>query len=1150
MIIPATIHSVPDGGKAFALVQHLALKTNHPICCILHDAQSMQNMADSIAFFLPERPIYLFPAWDCLPYDRVSPQRSLMQQRLQTLIKLIKNEEQSPIILTTIHAIQQRVLPKESLADATFNIRKSLQLSQDTFIYYCIKHGYHRSPTATEPGDFAVRGNLLDIVSLSEKNLPIGYRIDFFGNEVEHIRLFDPLTQITQPDSSFSSITLYPMSEVFTTEETSAKFRHRYRQQFGQVLHDDPLYAAVKEQRPYPGIEHWLPFFYPDMATFFDYMPPDSIIVYDVQCEPRRQERLSRVQEYYKQRKQALDQKQHYDTVIYKPIRPDQLWLLDEDWEQQKTQHHWVELTSFSIPTASENCVDSGLKPVPNIASESTATHQTILNALLSWLEKENTAWKAYIACMSEGSQERIAHMLSLRDLPYRILGSWKEFSNLKAKEFGLLLLPIDAGCVTSDFILLSEQDLFGRRMRRLQSRKKDPSKALQDASNFVPGDIIVHRDHGVGRFEGLQTITVMDHPHDCLCLIYEGDDKLFLPVENIDLVTRYGGDADIKLDKLGGVAWQSRKASLKERIRWIAQDLLATAAKRLLKTTPPLESEGFDEFCARFPYVETEDQLRASEDILSDLTSGKIMDRLICGDVGFGKTEVAIRAAYLVSHAKNASKQVAIIVPTTLLARQHLKSFQERFASTAVRIAQLSRFTPKKEVLETKKALEAGRVDIVIGTHALLSDDIRFKDLGMVIIDEEQHFGVSQKEKLKNLRTSVHVLSLSATPIPRTLHMSLSGMRDLSLLATPPVDRLAVRTFVTPFDHIVIREALLREHQRGGQSFYVVPRIADLEGINRQLQEIVPELKIVQAHGRMSATQLDKIMTHFYEGSYDILLSTTIIESGLDIPTANTMIIHRADRFGLSQLYQLRGRVGRSHIRAYAYLTVPPQTALKPTAYKRLEAMQALDTLGAGFQLASHDMDIRGFGNLLGEEQSGQIKEVGIELYQQMLKETLQELTTHQEEEEDWSPQVNLGLSVMIPADYVEDVSLRMSLYRRVAQLSSEEELEAFAAELIDRFGAIPEPVEHLISTIRLKLMAKKLGIKKIDLGEKGASISFQPGYPKKPEKLISHVQSNAKKMRLRPDQKLTILWDNMSKADHIKELYTQLICLVNLDY
>ncbi|MGB7076901.1 MAG: transcription-repair coupling factor, partial [Xanthobacteraceae bacterium] len=593
---------------------------------------------------------------------------------------------------------------------------------------------------------------------------------------------------------------------------------------------------------------------------------------------------------------------------------------------------------------------------------------------------------------------------------------------------------------------------------------------------------------------------------------------------ENFELLSRYGSEgAGVELDRLGGAGWQTRKARMKNRIREIAGELIKIAAERQLREAPQLAVDPglYDEFCAGFPYEETDDQLAAIAAVNNDLGSGRPMDRLVCGDVGFGKTEVALRAAFI---AAMNGKQVAVVVPTTLLSRQHFKTFSERLKGYPLHVAQASRLVSAKDLAAVKKGLAEGRIDIVIGTHALLGKSIKFKDIGLIVVDEEQHFGVGHKEKLKQLRAEVHVLTLTATPIPRTLQLALSGVRDMSIIATPPVDRLAVRTFVSPFDPVTVREALLRERYRGGQAFYVCPRIEDLAEAKSFLDKTVPEVRVAVAHGQMAPTVLEDIMAAFYDGKYDVLLSTTIIESGLDIPTANTLIVHRADMFGLAQIYQLRGRVGRSKLRAYALLTLPAKRRITPQAERRLKVLQSLDTLGAGFQLASHDLDIRGAGNLLGDEQSGHIKEVGYELYQQMLEEAVLSMKAGitAPAADKWSPQITIGTPVLIPEDYVTDLPVRLALYRRLAEIEDERDIEAFAAELVDRFGSLPEEVEYLLQIVAIKTLCRRANVEKIDVGPKGAVLSFRDNIFSNPDGLISYIAKHPVGARVRPDMKV----------------------------
>ncbi|NRB32665.1 MAG: transcription-repair coupling factor, partial [Rhizobiaceae bacterium] len=707
---------------------------------------------------------------------------------------------------------------------------------------------------------------------------------------------------------------------------------------------------------------------------------------------------------------------------------------------------------------------------------------------------------------------------------------SWAEVADLPQGTTALAVLGVEAGFEDDEFAVIGEQDFLGDRLVKRRRGAKKGSDFLSEVSALSAGDIVVHVDHGIGRFHGLVTIEAAGAPHDCLELRYHNDDKLFLPVENIELLSRYGNsDTEVMLDRLGGANWQARKSKLKKRILEMAGQLIAIAAARELKRADPISlPDGvYDEFAAKFPYEETEDQINAIEAVFDDLSSGRPMDRLVCGDVGFGKTEVALRAAYLTAMS---GKQVAVVVPTTLLSRQHYKTFSERFHGLPVNVAQASRLVSSKALADAKKGVKDGSVDIVVGTHALLGQSVDFKRLGLLIIDEEQRFGVKHKERLKELRADVHVLTLSATPIPRTLQMALTGVRELSLITTAPVDRMAVRTFITPFDGVVVREALLRERYRGGQSFYVCPRLSDIRGRKEWLDEHVPELKVAVAHGQMPPGELEDVMNAFYEGSYDVLLSTTIVESGLDIPTANTMIVHRADMFGLAQLYQMRGRVGRSKTRAYALMTLPPNKVLTPTAERRLKVLQSLDTLGAGFQLASHDLDIRGAGNILGDEQSGHVREVGFELYQQMLEEAVAELKEGGDGVEmdgKWSPQITVGATVMIPEHYVPDLTLRMSLYRRLAELDTAEDIDAFGAELIDRFGPLPEEVDHLLKVVFVKSLCRRANIEKLDAGPKGVVVHFRNKEFANPASLISWIGEQGSLAKIRPDQSIVLSRD-----------------------
>jgi len=816
-------------------------------------------------------------------------------------------------------------------------------------------------------------------------------------------------------------------------------------------------------------------------------------------------------------------------------LPPKRLYLDAGDWNQALAGRAVRRFTPFS--TSGE---DAGGRLGRTFAAERAQDSVNLFEAVAAHAAALKADGKRVLfASWTEGSSERLATMLADHGLDHIV--AVRDWADVQAAPKDLYLrgvLPVEHGFVTDAVAVISETDILGDRLARPR-KKRRASNFLAEASALTTGDLVVHLDHGIGRYEGLKTLEIQQAPHDCLELFYAGESKLYLPVENIDLLTRYGSDSEgVQLDKLGGAGWQARKAKAKERLRAMAEGLIALAAKRALRETDAVTPPPglFAEFCARFPYEETDDQLNAIGDVLEDLGKGTPMDRLICGDVGFGKTEVALRAAFVVAMT---GQQVAIVAPTTLLARQHYKTFTERFAGWPVKVRQLSRMVGSKEATETRAGLKDGSVEIVVGTHAVLSEQVGFRDLGLVIVDEEQHFGVKHKEKLKTLRADVHLLTLTATPIPRTLQMALSGIREMSIIATPPVDRLAVRTYVTPWDPVLVREALLREKYRGGQAYYVAPRLKDLPAIEKFLREQVPEVKFVVGHGQMSATQLEEVMSAFYDGEYDVLVSTTIVESGLDIPTANTLIVHRADMFGLAQLYQIRGRVGRSKARAFAYLTTDAVKPMTLSAERRLQVLQSLDNLGAGFQLASHDLDQRGGGNLLGDEQSGHIREVGVELYQQMLEDAVAELREKgegQAVDRGWSPSINVGASVLIPEDYVPDLNVRLSLYRRLSDAEQAEDREALAAELIDRFGPLPDEAQQLLKIVGIKSNCRKACIEKIDIGPRGAVLTLRDNSFPNPAGLVGLIQKNHAFWKIRPDQKIVVSGDWPTAEERLK--------------
>jgi transcription-repair coupling factor (superfamily II helicase) len=1120
-----TLANVAEGAEGLIvsdLARAIAAKPKRPaisLAVICRDGPRMQQLARALSFFAPDLPVMQFPAWDCQPYDRVSPHGGILAQRLTTLARLsrLAGSEKPLIVLTTINAAVQRVPAREVVAAQALSVAPGQVVPMDSIVAWLEHNGYNRSSTVREPGEYAVRGGILD---LFPAGLDQPVRFDFFGDTLESIRSFDAETQRTLLD--MRSLDLVPVSEFQLVTETIRRFRMGYVAEFGAPERDDALYEAVSEGRRHPGMEHWLPLFQERMDTLFDYLG-DAPVVIEPQGEDAALERFKQIADYYEARREAMEHPG--GGAIYKPLPPDRLYLTEGEWKQRLADAPLARLTPFAVPD-DINVIDAGARQGRNFAPERNDAAVNVFEALVAHVHAlQAVRKKVIIALWSEGSRDRMASMLRDHKLVnVTSVNSWRIVQATPRNEAMLAVVGMEAGFETDAVAVISEQDILGDRLVRPRKASRKLDNFISEVTSLAAGDIVVHVEHGIGRFVGLQTLQVGGAPHDCLELHYAAETKLFLPVENIELLSRFGSDqANVELDRLGGTGWQTRKAKLKKRIREIAGELIKIAAERMLHEAPklPVQAGIYDEFCARFPYDETEDQLTAIQATLKDLETGRPMDRLICGDVGFGKTEVALRAAFAVALD---GKQVAVVVPTTLLARQHAKTFTERFRGFPTNVAQASRLIAPKELTQVKKGLTDGSIDIVVGTHALLGKAIKFRDLGLLIVDEEQHFGVSHKERLKQLRAEVHVLTLSATPIPRTLQLALTGVRDLSIIASPPVDRLAVRTFVAPHDPLMIREALLRERYRGGQAFYVVPRIEDLAGVKDFLDKNVPEMKVAVAHGQMPPTVIEDIMSAFYDGKYDILLSTTIIESGLDIPNANTLIVHRADMFGLAQLYQLRGRVGRSKLRAYALFTLPAQQKITAQAERRLTVLQSLETLGAGFQLASHDLDIRGAGNLLGEEQSGHIKEVGFELYQSMLEEAILNLKAGVVEPaaDRWSPQITIGMPVLIPEDYVGDLSVRLSLYRRLADLDTEEEIENFAAELRDRFGKLPDEVRYLFKVAAIKSYCRRANVEKVDAGPKGAVISFRDNKFAQPDRLVFFIRQHGQAAKVRPDMKV----------------------------
>ncbi|UHS61689.1 transcription-repair coupling factor [Agrobacterium vaccinii] len=1126
---PLTIGNVPSGTEAFLLAD--LARQGTPVAYVLSDGQRVADLEQMLGFVAPDIPVLSLPAWDCLPYDRVSPSAHVSARRLATLSGLIHHQKKPhpAIVLVTVNAMLQKMAPRDVIESLAFSAKPGNQIRMDDIAARLERNGFDRVATVREVGEFAVRGGILDVFVPGTEE-PV--RLDFFGDTLESIRTFDPASQRTIGQAR--SLGLNPMSEVTLTPDTISRFRKNYLSLFGAATRDDALYQAVSEGRRYAGMEHWLPLFYEYLETAFDYLKGFRIVT-DHTAREAAVERSKLVHDYFEARQQSGQTKGATQGAPYKPVSPSQIYLGGKSFDEALNAVNAVRLTPF-------NEQDSKDKPVATLdahvgprwaksqtESESEERINVFTLAVKHIAERRSKGWKVLITGWSEGSLDRMLQVLNEHGLEnIKTIQSFKEVEKLGKGEAAAAVLSLEAGFETGNLAVIGEQDILGDRMVRRSKRRKRGADFISEVAGLDEGSLVVHAEHGIGRFVGLRTIEAAGAPRDCLELHYADEAKLFLPVENIDLLSRYGSDAaEANLDKLGGGAWQMRKAKLKKRLLDMAGDLIRIAAARMVRHAPTLIAPDglYDEFAARFPYDETEDQQNAIDSVRDDLGAGRPMDRLICGDVGFGKTEVALRAAFL---AAMNGVQVAVVVPTTLLARQHFRTFSERFRGLPIRVQQASRLVGAKELALTKKEVAEGKTDIVVGTHALLGAGINFANLGLLIIDEEQHFGVKHKERLKELKSDVHVLTLSATPIPRTLQLAMTGVRELSLITTAPVDRMAVRTFISPFDALVIRETLMREHYRGGQSFYVCPRLADLADIHAFLQSDVPELKVAVAHGQMAAGELEDIMNAFYDGKYDVLLSTTIVESGLDVPTANTLIVHRADMFGLAQLYQLRGRVGRSKVRAFALFTLPVNKVLTTMAERRLKVLQSLDTLGAGFQLASHDLDIRGAGNLLGEEQSGHIKEVGFELYQQMLEEAVAEVKGEDDViDTGWSPQISVGTSVMIPENYVPDLHLRMGLYRRLGELTDLNEIDGFGAEMIDRFGPLPKEVQHLLKIVYVKSLCRTANVEKLDAGPKGVVVQFRNKEFPNPAALVGYIAKQGSMAKIRPDHSVFLTRD-----------------------
>ena len=1123
-------------GVSHAVMAQVARQAGQAVFIARDDAR-LAAALEALGFIAPDIEVISLPAWDCLPFDRVSPHPTITSARVQALSRLSHPSADKPVLLiTTMNSWMQKVPAQAFFAKASLTLKTGMQISQKQVADFLTANGFMRTQTVREFGEFSLRGGIVDIFC-STAHDPV--RLDFFGDEIETIKYFDSLTQ--QSVGKSDGVYILPAHEYILNDEVISRFRQGYLSQFGGRASKDTLYEAVSSGQHYAGLEHWLSLLH-DKLVYPDDFCTGWPVLLDGDAIAAGYSRCEQIADFYAARHEALED----DQIVYRPLPPEQLYADKHRLDALQSAAHTSQLSSFASPD--DTGIDLKAKLAPQFTAGNASEKNSVSEQVAEYIEQQVTAAKTpvLIAATSQGAVSRIQELITphLKHHPKQI----GQFDEITEPGIYLAVWGLEKGFETEHLSVLTEQDIFGARIIRPQGRRRRADDFLKEVSALETGDLVVHVEHGIGRYQGLETVHHDGTDHDCLLLVYAGGDRLYLPVENIELLSRYGQEGtDAMLDKLGGVAWQSRKAKIKGRIKEMADQLIKIAAQRQVARSEPLSPpEGlFAEFCARFGYPETEDQLDAIEDVMSDLASGRSTDRLVCGDVGFGKTEVALRAAFI---AAISGYQVALVTPTTLLARQHGQLCAERFKGFPIKTATLSRLSSHAEAQKIKQGIADGDVQLVVGTHALLAKSINFNNLGLLIVDEEQRFGVAQKERLKELKGDVHVLTLTATPIPRTLQLAMSGVRQMSLISTPPVDRLAVRTFVGGWDGVILKEAIQREIFRGGQCFVVCPRIADLPRLYDRLMTLVPDLSILTAHGQMSGTELDDVMTRFGNGEAQLLLATNIIESGIDIPTANTIIIHRADMFGLSQLYQLRGRVGRGKIRAYAYLTTDPHMVLTPQARRRLDVMQTLDTLGAGFSLASYDMDIRGAGNLLGDEQSGNVKEVGIELYQELLRQAVEQAKQDKDAEQqklptEWSPQINLGTSVLIPEAYVPDLSVRLSLYRRISSLADQNEVNAVMTELVDRFGAIPDSVRNLLEIVTLKRFCLRVNIAKIDAGVKGFSLSFRENHFAAPDALIGWIASHKGRVLLKADHKIIIKHDLPKKQERaqIAQSYLQ---------
>jgi transcription-repair coupling factor (superfamily II helicase) len=1138
-ILPSNDERLIKWGKLYGSAQALAIaeaapKASGPLIVIAQNSREAETLSEEVRFFAgPALSVRVFPDLETLPYDSFSAHPDITSARLATLAELPRARH--GVWLVAIDTLLQRLAPRSYIEGYSLKVQVNETLDLEALRVQLALAGYASVTQVVAHGEFAVRGSLIDVFPMGSDT---PYRIDLLDRDVDSIRRFDPDTQRSL--GKLDRINLLPARETPLNPEAVREFRRRYRLRFTGDLTEQAVYRDVSNGLAPGGVEFFLPLFFERTSHLFEYLPPNSTVI-DIN------DASSAVEGLWTGIVGRHEQLRH---DRYRPILdPAEVYVTPAEFAQLYAPWPKVQLHTFEWPPETA-------PPFQNFPTAAPASVRIDARAeqpaaeLVSHIGASSA--RILLAAESAGRRELILDLLRSRDVLPKIFDSFAAFlaSGLK---LGITVSATASGLTLESppLEILTESQLFGDRARQERRRRRterDPAKILKELADLRVGAPVVHETYGVGRYVGLQTMDIAGYTGEFLVLEYADGDKLYVPVQSLHLVSRYtGAPAETApLHKLGGEQWQKARRKAAQRIRDVAAELLDLYSRRAARQGARMlagEAE-YRAFQAGFPFEETADQAAAIEQVIADLKSDKPMDRVICGDVGFGKTEVALRAAFI---AVQAGKQAAVLVPTTLLAQQHYTTFVDRFADWPVRIESLSRFRTNKEAATIINGVAAGTVDIVIATQKLLQGKVRFKDLGLVVIDEEHRFGVRDKEKLKALRTEVDVLTLTATPIPRTLNMAMGGLRDLSLITTPPAERLAVKTFVLEWNETVVREAALREIRRGGQIYYVHNTIETIEKTAQAIRELVPEATVAVGHGQMRERELEQLMLDFYHRRFNVLVCTTIIESGIDVPTANTIVIDRADRFGLAQIHQLRGRVGRSHHRAYAYLITPPRKAMTADAIKRLEALESLEELGAGFTLATHDLEIRGAGELLGDEQSGQIQEIGYNLYMELLERAVTALKAGKqadlERPMDAGPEVELHVPVLIPEDYVPDVHLRLMLYKRIASTPSSEELDELKVEMIDRFGPIPPYAQSLFRATYLKLRAASLGIRKIDAGASNGYILFEEHHKIDPKRVLKLVQGKAKEYRL--DGPLKLRFAHIARTE--EALFTRVEQLVD---